>query len=70
MALKDWKIINNNKWQIIYKDQRPYPVNHLVIISVIPNRYKFQDNKDMSTIKYFYTKSSVLIYAKQYMRTH
>lgn len=75
MTLKDWKKVSNKNYGrsgIIYKDERMYPVNHLILIdySKSNHMWQVQDNKDFSSIRVFETKSQVLKYAKKYMMTH
>jgi hypothetical protein len=74
MALKDWK---KTSWigygshpGIIYKSTKEYPINHLILIYKKGKLFRFEDNKDMSSIRDFKTKKRALAYAKSYMRTH
>ena len=75
MALKDWKLYYNGTWAKIYKSRKQYPVNHLFLVEAIVKGtskwgWRAEDNKDMSTIKQFKTKSAALKYAHTYMRLY
>jgi hypothetical protein len=79
MALKNWRKIGSEGFgggkQILFKDRRQFPVNHLVIVR--PNtkiakgfRWSIEDNRDMSSLKLAKTRSGALSIAKKYMRSH
>ena len=73
-----WEKVKKKDWHygpmngVIFKSKATYPVNHLLLI--FPNKenknWRFEDNKDAQTVKFFKTKPLALTYAKSYMGKH
>lgn len=58
--------------EVIFESTAEYPRNHLVIVDrdKIRKKWRFQDNKDMKTIKHFESKKQAVTKAKSYMKKH
>ena len=75
MALKDWKLIQNNS---IYKEYKNYSLDNIIVVSKnvfesLPNfkgwRYHLYAGKTQIT-KQFKTKLQALSFAKEYMKSN